>query len=195
MGNSMRRFYGNFRAHESGDPRFYTFNEDGLRNLRVTPGATSTVGTVYTYDGSRGILRSDSSSELDDTDYRGRGILRATDDHLQCGSLRGHPVRLHSDVGNLRLEFFRTTGNLEEVPSRYVRAVEDFACAAVLSDEGDGQDRALAAFYSARFESAVERLRRRVNQIRQQRTATIGGPAARVSTPYARLPQKYPEGS
>jgi hypothetical protein len=103
-------------------------------------------------------------------------------------------VRLHSDVGNLRVEFFRSTDNLEEVPSRYVRAVEDFACATVLSDEGPGQDLALSGLYSARFEGAVERLRRRVNQIRQQRTATIGGlPAGRGSTPYARLPQPYPE--
>lgn len=195
-GNSMRRFYTHFKDHEAGDPRFYIFNEDGMRNLRVSP-VIANEGTVYEYDGSRGLMRTDDEDELDDTDRRGtRGILRATDDHLQCGSHRGHPVRLHTDEGNLRIEFFRTTDDLSEIPSRYVRAVEDFACASVLSDEGPGQDLALSGLYSSRFEMAVERLRKRVNSIRQQRTATIGGlPAGRGSTPYARLGPHYPEGS
>lgn len=193
-GNSMRRFYGEFKNHHAGDPRFFTFNEDGARSLRVIPTMNNT-GTVYTYDGSRGLLRDDDADDLGDTTRRGtRGILRATDDHLQCGSLRGHPVRLHSDVGNLRVEFFRSSAHLDEVPARFVRAVEDFACASALTNEGPGQNRALGALYSSRFESAVERLRQRVNKIRQQRTATIGGLTGRGSTPYARLPQKYPEG-
>jgi serine/threonine protein kinase HipA of HipAB toxin-antitoxin module len=81
------------------------------------------------------------------------------------------------------------------VPGRYVRAVEDFACARVLMDEGPGQNRALGSLYSSRFESAVQRLRKRVNQIRQQRTATFGGQSGTGSTPYARLPQSYPEGA
>jgi hypothetical protein len=192
-GNSMRRFYGEFKNHHAGNPRFFIFNEDGLRTLRVSPTLT-TAGTTYTYSGSRGLLRNDGASEFADTTYRGnRGILRATDNHIQCGSLRGHPVRLHADNGNLRVEFFRTTGNLEEVPSRYVRAVEDYACASVLIDEGPGQDRALGGLYSSRFNGAVDRLRKRVNKIRQQRTATFGGLSGRGSTPYARLPQAYPE--
>ena len=199
-GNSMRRFYNNFKDHEGADPRFFIYNEDGLRNLRVTP-TMAPGGTTYTYDGSRGLLRNDSASELDDTTYRGtRGILRATDNHLQAGQLRGHPVRLHADTGNLRIEFFRlgadmTEGGDIELPGRYVRAIEDAACARVLSNEGEGQDMALSAFYSARFESAVARLRRRVNQIRQQRTAAFGTNTGMSSTPYARLPQAYPEGS
>lgn len=194
-GNSMRRFYGRFKDHESGNPRFFIFNEDGLRALRVSPTMPNS-GTVYTYSGSRGILHDDSADEFADTTYRGtRGVLRATDDHIQCGALRGHPVRLHSDVGNLRVEFFRTTEHLDEVPGRYVRAVEDYACGSVLTDEGPGQDRALGGLYSSRFESAVSRLRKRVNQIRQQRTATFGGITGTGSTPYARLPQTYPEGA
>jgi hypothetical protein len=193
-GNSMRRFYGSFKDHEAGDPRFYIFNEDGLRNLRVSPTMPNT-GTFYIHSGSRGLLRDDSADELADT-YRGdRGILRASDDHLQCGNLRGHPVRMHSDVGNIRIEFFRTTGDLSELPGRFIRAVEDFACAQVLSDEGPGQDKQLSGLYASRFEGAVERLRRRVNQLRQQRTAAFGGLTGKGSTPYARLPQKYPEGS
>jgi hypothetical protein len=194
-GNSMRRFYGEFKNHEGGNPRFFIFNEDGVRALRVSPTMPNT-GTVYTYDGSRGLLRDDDADEIGDTTRRGtRGILRATDDHIQCGSLRGHPVRLHSDVGNLRVEHFRTTAFLDEIPPGFVRAVEDFACGSVLNDEGPGQNRALGALYSSRFEGAVQRLRNRVNKIRQQRTATFGGPTGAGSTPYARLPQTYPEGA
>lgn len=170
-------------------------------SLKIWKGVLTDADTLARQSGAEDVPVLADESAFDDITYSGtRGILRTTDNHIQVGSLRGHPVRLHSDTGNLRIEFFRlghdlTEGGDIELPERFVRAIEDSACARLLADEGPGQDITLSAFYSARFETAVERVRKRVNQMRQQRTAAFGTNTGRISTPYARLPQSYPEGS
>jgi hypothetical protein len=200
FGSTLRRDYVRYKDHDSGTPNAFIMDEDGLRYMRLDR-TSSDSGTLYTYDGTRGFLRDDSSDELGDSTYRGtRGLLRATDDHLSGGQSRGGPVRICSDDGNTRIEYFRLGKPLSdgygfELPDRYVRSVEYYACSRLLSDEGPGQDLVLAGLYASRFESEVARLRERINSFALNRRSAFGSRTRmHGKPPLARLPWAYPNG-
>lgn len=194
---SMRRVYQRFKEHVQGDTTWYTLDSDGLLRMRLIP-VPGTSGTRYTYSGYRGILRDDTGDELDDSTYEGTyGILRATDNHLQYGWHRGHPVELHADNANTKIEYLRLGRNIQkgyefELPDRFVKFVEFGAMAHLLEYEGPGQDLQLSKHYQQRFDEGVAQLRDRVNKVRMERTGSFGGKRAQEGPPpTAQLPWQY----
>lgn len=124
------------------------------------------------------------------------GSPREVPEYFPMGGQFGIPRRLYSDTSNTRVEYFRLGKDLDEygfeLPDRFVKYPEFFACAKALERDGPGQDIGMAAHFMERYAEGVARMRKRLSE---NRRAVVGkiGQAGRVPTKpaLARLPWKY----
>jgi hypothetical protein len=175
-----------------GEPWRFSMDRDGIARLRIVP-AGSGQATTYTTSGSFGLLRQASGSEFGSSSPVGTwGALREIPVEFPQNTPYGIPRRLYSDTANTRLEFFRLGRSLDELPSRFVKYLEFYACAKCLERDGPGQDLKLAAHFMDRFGEGVGRMVRRIGENRKAVSHKIGS-VGRVPThpPTARLPWRY----
>jgi len=124
------------------------------------------------------------------------GSLREVEEHFPMGGQYGIPRRMYYDTDNTRVEYFRLGKSLDEypfeLPDRFVKYPEFYACAKALERDGPGQDLKLAGHFMERFGDGVRRMVLRLGESRRAVTGKIGS-AGRVPTKpaLARLPWRY----
>jgi hypothetical protein len=159
----------------SGDPRFWSWDKDGINYIRVFPAAGGDA-SYATIDGARG-----SQKYTDDTTvtvYGTRGILREREGSFPAGGRRGTPRRRHPVARNIVVEIARLGRNPAvwdfEIPQSFNKYVLFYAMAKALKRDGPGQDVKLASHYEDRFEVGVQRMLKRLARINSSRVGQFG---------------------
>lgn len=162
-------------------------------------GYTALVDAVAVWD------RALSSDERDDlyawnttakTVFGTWGSLREIPEHFPMGGQWGIPRRMYYDTKNTRVEYFRLGKDLDEyaweLPDRFVKYAEFYACAKALERDGSGQNMALAGHFMERFSDGVRRMVKRLSECKRAVVGQIGGTGRVPTKPaLARLPWKY----
>jgi hypothetical protein len=180
---------------ETSYPSWFTIDSDGLNTIRIV-GAPSEVQTALSITGVRGTFKS-WGTEISGTISGVRGVLKRAEGELAAGTPWGAPKKYISDAKGVRVEYFRlgsvlTENDGFEVPHHYVKAAEYWAMSKCLEMEGTGQDLKLSAHFRGRYESAVISLRKRVNNVHNERIRRLGGKGMLSGRPpLARLPWPY----
>ena len=193
--------------HElSADPRYeftegrvsaYSHEKDGLRKIRKYR-KPSTTTDRYTFTGQWGIAR--DVSDVDSSTPTGTwGVLRFLSGQAATGGPWGlvRSITIESS-DSMKIEFFRRGDTLTgvssklEFPDVYVKYVRHYVMGRALERKGPGQDVDLANHYLLRFESGVERIRKRKSRIASMRTMQLGGAVnIRRRPPRPKLPWAY----
>jgi len=180
----------------SGDTDYFSMDRDGINTMRLVP-AGDGGATEYTVVGDFGILRYASSTELGSLTPLGTwGSIRELPQRFPIGAPFGIPRRLYDDTANNRVEYFRHGRDLDEdqfeLPLRFVKYVEYFACSKALERDGPGQDIQLSNHFMQRFEEGAARMSRRMAEVKRARVGKIGS-AGKIQTKpaLARLPWRY----
>lgn len=181
-----------------GEVMAIVFSKDGLhvaRKIRIP----SQRADIYESTGSYGIAR--QLDDIHDTQTGTWGVPRQIPLMHPMGYSGGWglPRRAYRDGKNVRVEYFRegrpVEGNLDtfELPDRYVRYLEWYAMARLLTREGPAQDFKLAGHYNRRWDRGLARLSSRMRSQQRERISRMGGesPRARRGPPRPRLPWNY----
>ena len=157
-----------------GDPRFWTWDKDGLLTIRLVP-VPNGDAAYDTIDGSRGSMKqTDETTTVVGT----RGILREREGVFPAFGPRGTPRRQHPDEDNTKVEISRLGRDPQafdfEIPRNYVKYPIFWAMSQALRRDGPGQDRKLAEHYSNRFELGINRMVSRMRDYTKERLGSIG---------------------
>lgn len=180
-----------------GTPTRFLMDRDGIGYLRIVPAGAGNA-TIADVTGTYGLLR-----DAGDTDGFGTwaplgtwGTLREIPEHFPMGGQYGIPRRLYFDTANTRVEYFRLGKDLDEysveIPARFMKYPEFYACARALERDGPGQDLKLASHFMDRFREGVQRMVLRLGENKRAVTGKIGQTGRVPTVPaLARLPFKY----
>lgn len=177
----LRQLDPNYETTE-GDPRFWTWDKDGINTIRFVPVAGG--DAVYdTADGMRGALKETSGTN---TIVGTRGVLKERAGDFPAGGPRGTPRRIHPVTDNFKIEIARLGRDPQafdfEIPRNYSKYVVFWAMARALRRDGPGQDKKLAQHYEARFELGVARMKRRMQDFDRERAGRVAyGPPGQPS--------------
>jgi hypothetical protein len=219
----MERATWDFRTIEANDHHFsyvddnryeiqygevfqYTWKKDGVRAFRKIR-VPSALADYYDIDGLWGIPR--DITDVVDTDIEiapemtsAFGTPRIVPSMHPMGPfftyrMWGIPRRFYEERKNVRVEHWRIAflSCLDsELPPRYRKYLEYYAMWRALSRQGPGQDPKLAGWYKARWDTAIARIKSRVERQSQERVGRLGGadgvPSA-GAPPRPRLPWQY----
>lgn len=185
-----------------GDPQRFTFEKDGLFNLRVMPAAAGDAP----YNEVAGDLKGSLSSTTETgrtvvfKNATGRGILRSRTDGFPSGGPWGTPVRRHPDDANIKVEVYRLGRPLTrapfEIPDAFVKYIVYYAMAQCLKREGPGQDLKLANHFQMRYELGVAQIIEMKRKNQSEKVTAMGSISATAGQSFGlghpTLPSEYP---
>lgn len=196
--SGIARYMDNRFETKTGDPDWFTVDKDGIFTLRRYPSGDAQAD--YGDDEITGTW----GVETYDDEYTGDivggpwGAMTHDSENFPMEGPWGASTRLHPDVNNTRVELIRLgkdilTNGIFEIPNNYIKYVVFWACHRALKRDGPGQDVKLAAHYAGRFETGVQRLMGRVQDIQAEYTGRIGhGPQRSTVSPlHINLPYNY----
>lgn len=164
---------------ESGGVFTYSMDNEGLWTIRMVGVPAGILPTSdYETSGTDGGVRRITSWNYDDEPVSGDyGGIRRLPDHFNSGQYGG--IRqIVDDQNSTRVEYFRLGRDLEadgfEVPDRYVRYIEWWAMYRAFSTSGEGEDKKMAAHFKMRFDHGVRRVKKRINDVMNERSASMG---------------------
>jgi len=173
------RQYRNRYETETGGVYTYSMDNEGLWTIRMVGVPTGALPTSdYETSGTFGGVRQVTSWDFDDEPVIGNfGGIRQVPAHFNSGQYGGIKQIVH-DQNSTRVEYFRLGRNLDsegfELPDRYVRYVEWWAMYRAFSTPGDGEDKKMAGHFKMRFNAGVERVKKRIKAVMDERTAAMG---------------------
>jgi hypothetical protein len=193
-----RFFEQNDRDYEtgSGEPWRFSMDRDGISRLRVVPTGSGNAETVEV-SGTWGLLRTADDDEFGTWGPNGEwGVLREIPEHFPMGGQYGIPRRMYLDTANTRIEYARLgkdwTQYGNELPPRFRKHLEFYACARALERDGPGQDMKLSQHFAQRFDVGVRRVILRLTEHRRAVSGRVGGTSRVPTSPaLARLPWRY----
>ncbi len=180
MGSQQLRQLDTQYETRQGDPRFWTWDKDGLMTIRLAP-IPNGDASYNTVDGSRGTQK--QTDETGITVVGTRGFLRERTGSFPAGGPRGTPRRRHPETNNIKVELARLGRDPQahdfELPRSFLKYVVFWAMYQALKRQGPGQDSKLASHYKDRYELGKQRMTRRLDKISREYAGRIGFGAAR----------------